>query len=135
MLVVHCSDTPSTMDIGAADIKRWHTLSPPKGNGWSDIGYHFVIRRDGTLETGRPVNIAGSHVKGFNSKSIGICVVGRGEYEQAQIDMLIGLLHVLKERYNIALGNILGHYELDKHKTCPVMKMAKVRRSVQEYLS
>lgn len=76
---IHCSDTPPGMDIGAAEIRDWHV----NGNGWSDIGYHFVIRRDGTVEPGRDRDHdgdiweeIGAHVAGHNTTSIGICLVG-----------------------------------------------------------
>ena len=58
-LVVHCAYTPSNMDIGADDIDRWH-----KEKGWSGCGYHQVIRRNGDVEDGRPMNKAGAHVRG-----------------------------------------------------------------------
>jgi len=59
------------MDIGAKKIRQWHKL-----RGWSDIGYHYVIRRDGRIELGRPIEQVGAHVKGHNSDSIGVCMVG-----------------------------------------------------------
>ena len=55
--VVHCADTPAEMDIGAAEIRKWHT----EDNGWDDIGYHYVIRRDGILENGRDTKMQGAH--------------------------------------------------------------------------
>lgn len=70
--VVHCAATPPSMDIGVDEIRQWHTV----GNGWSDIGYHFVIRRDGTIELGRPIERAGAHAKGHNANSVGTCLVG-----------------------------------------------------------
>lgn len=70
-IAVHCSATRPTQDIGKADIDRWH-----RKNGWLMIGYHFVIKRDGTIEKGRPLNMAGAHVEGYNGKSIGICMAG-----------------------------------------------------------
>lgn len=76
--IIHCADTPADMDIGAAEIRDWH-----KARGWRDIGYHFVIRRDGTIEKGRDIDgdgdvfdEIGAHAKGFNKNSIGICLVG-----------------------------------------------------------
>ncbi len=71
-VVIHCSDTFSAQDIGVEDIRYWHT----KGNGWSDVGYHFVIKRDGTVEEGRDIKRVGAHTYGFNNHSIGICWVG-----------------------------------------------------------
>ncbi len=76
LILIHCSDTGPGMDIGAAEIRRWHTDPKPKGRGWEDIGYHGVIRRDGALESGRPMSVAGAHCVGKNANSVGICLVG-----------------------------------------------------------
>jgi N-acetyl-anhydromuramyl-L-alanine amidase AmpD len=59
------------MDIGVSEIRQWHLR-----NGWSDIGYHYVIRRDGTLEVGRLEDEVGAHVAGVNWESVGVCLVG-----------------------------------------------------------
>ena len=71
-IVIHCSATRARADIGAGEIREWHV----RGRGWRDIGYHLVIRRNGLIETGRPLDQAGSHVVKFNANSIGICLVG-----------------------------------------------------------
>lgn len=70
--IIHCSATREGQDVTAADIRRWHV----KGNGWKDIGYHFVIHLDGTIELGRPIAEVGAHCAGHNAESIGICYVG-----------------------------------------------------------
>lgn len=70
-LIIHCAATPPKMDIGVKEITEWH-----KKQGWKTIGYHFVIRRDGTLENGRNIDEIGAHVKGQNTGSIGICLIG-----------------------------------------------------------
>lgn len=72
-VILHCSATREGDDIDAATIRAWH-MSPPKN--WSDIGYHFVVRLDGSVETGRPITRPGAHVRGHNKDSIGICYVG-----------------------------------------------------------
>lgn len=72
-IAIHCSATRPDMDIGVDEIRKWHT-SPPRN--WKDVGYHIVIRRDGTVEKGRSEEIAGAHVEGHNAKSIGVCIVG-----------------------------------------------------------
>ena len=115
MLVVHCSATPNDPIITAADIRKWHKAD----NGWDDIGYHYVIRRDGMIEKGRKDNVIGSHAAGFNLKSVGICLIGNDEYTVNQIAALQVLLKVLKKTYEVADKNIVGHYELNPHKTCP----------------
>lgn len=74
---IHCSATREGQDIDAATIKRWHITPVSKGGrGWKDIGYHFVVRLDGTIEVGRPENVPGAHVEGFNTGSIGVVYVG-----------------------------------------------------------
>lgn len=70
-IIIHCSATPPTMDIGAETIDKWH-----REKGWSCIGYHYIIRLDGTLEEGRPLTLEGAHCKNHNRKSIGICYIG-----------------------------------------------------------
>lgn len=120
-LVIHCSDTPATMDIGAKEIKQWHIADPPHGNGWADIGYHFVIRRNGVVEEGRPVDAIGSHVKGFNSSSVGVCMVGgrhgTNDFTQLQFNALEALIKLLAAQYPEAV--IVGHRDLAVGKQCP----------------
>jgi N-acetyl-anhydromuramyl-L-alanine amidase AmpD len=77
-IIVHCSATrPNWMDgkstsAKVREIKLWHT----RDNKWSDIGYHFLIDRDGTLATGRPVERPGAHTMNRNAASIGVCLIG-----------------------------------------------------------
>ncbi len=78
-IIVHCSATREGRDYTAADIDRWH-----RERGFRCIGYHYVIRRDGTVETGRPLPQMGAHCNWrdpatgttWNDHSIGICYVG-----------------------------------------------------------
>ena len=65
------SYTPPSMDIGVAEIDQWH-----RQRGFDSIGYHLVIRRNGTVENGRPFEKQGAHTLGENVDSIGICLVG-----------------------------------------------------------
>lgn len=117
LIVVHCADTPSTMDVGVKEIREWHV----KDNGWDDIGYHFVIRRSGTIEDGRPILVPGAHVAGHNKNSIGICLVGgksgKPLFTKEQFVALKMMLINLKQIF--AHAEIKGHYELDDKKTCP----------------
>lgn len=93
--------------------------------GWSDIAYHFVVRRDGLLELGRDINRMGAHVKGFNRGSIGVCLVG-GVDEQLKPDdnytdnqwlTLWHTLQFLKMDYPDA--SITGHNDHTLMKACP----------------
>lgn len=121
-IVVHCSATTPTMDIGVGTIRGWHVLE----RGWSDVGYHFVVTRDGQVQTGRPLERAGAHAKGFNKHSIGICYVGgldknfepEDNRTDAQKIAMYELIKELEQRFNIAY--IGGHCDLPKvTKACP----------------
>lgn len=70
-IIIHCSATPEGRDFTVAQIKQSHLQ-----RGFSDIGYHYVIYRDGTLHNGRDVDISGAHCSGHNSYSIGVCYIG-----------------------------------------------------------
>lgn len=118
-IIIHCADTPEGRDDRAADIRRWH-----KAQGWSDIGYHYVIDIDGTIEPGRDLDIAGAHCQGHNAKSIGICYVGGCDEEMkpkdtrtdAQKASMLLLLKYLVAKYPKAV--IYGHRDF-ANKSCP----------------
>lgn len=124
-IIVHCADTPEGRDDKTADIKRWHTAQPPKGNGWSDIGYHYVIELDGTVMPGRPVEKNGSHCSGHNADSIGICYVGGCDKDmkpkdtrtEAQKTAMLTLLKYLVAKYPGV--TIYGHRDFNAGKSCP----------------
>lgn len=139
-VVIHCADTPSTMDIGAEEIRSWHV----NDNGWKDIGYHYVIRRDGTIEKGRNIETVGSHVYGHNKNSVGICLIGgkpiKGQkrdinlFTVEQLESLETLLYNLKALLQTSF-KIVGHCDLDRKKTCPnfnVQKWLKERNIIGE---
>jgi N-acetyl-anhydromuramyl-L-alanine amidase AmpD len=120
-LVVHCADTPPDMDIGAKEIDRWH-----RKRGFNGIGYHYVIRRDGTLESGRPLNIPGAHAKPHNRWSIGICLVGGRASEGTEpennfTDKQRLTLSVLLEEFvrDHPKLEVVGHRDLNPRKACP----------------
>lgn len=77
-IILHCSATPpswlanSSADRKLETIRGWHV----NHRGWKDIGYHYIIDRDGTVKAGRPVAVTGAHVVGHNKDSIGICLIG-----------------------------------------------------------
>ena len=129
-IVIHCSATRANVDmkitlpgedIGVKEIDKWH-----RERGYSGIGYHYVIRRNGTIENGRPLEKIGAHVAGYNSYSIGICLVGgvsasgraENNFEPPQWDALKGLLITLRQRFPEA--DILGHRDFPNvKKDCP----------------
>lgn len=70
-IAIHCSATPATSNVDAAEIRRWH-----RARGFKDIGYHYVIKRDGTVEKGRPDDQPGAHEPKINARSLAVCLVG-----------------------------------------------------------
>lgn len=122
-IVIHCSATRAVQDIGAKEIRAWH-----KAKGWADIGYHLVIRRDGRVEKGRPLDAIGSHVKGHNANSVGVCMVGglandapwgpQNNFTAAQWTALKATVADLLKRYPKA--KVLGHRDFPGvAKACP----------------
>lgn len=127
-IFIHCTATKPnwmeghTADQKAAEIRRWHV----EGNGWSDIGYHFVIDRNGDTVKGRPIEKSGAHVRGHNKHSIGISLVGgwgssaddkfKENFTDAQEKALDKLLHDLTTQFPHA--KIRGHNEV-ANKACP----------------
>lgn len=121
-IVVHCTATPEGRPHTVTDIRRWH-----KAKGWKDIGYHWVVRLDGTTEPGRAESQVGAHVEGHNAKSIGVVYVGGVDKDtfkpkdtrtDAQKVALLHLLKDLKSRYPKA--KILGHRDFPSvNKACP----------------
>jgi N-acetylmuramoyl-L-alanine amidase len=111
-IVIHCSDTPTGRDDRAEDIHRWHI-----GQKWDGIGYHYVICVDGSIERGRPEFWQGSHVRGHNKNTVGICLIGNGDFNKKQYESLSQL--VTRLHFENASADIVGHYELDGAKTCP----------------
>jgi len=70
-MILHCSATPEGRNVKTKTIKGWHLK-----RGWRDIGYHYVIQLDGTVDKGRPIDEQGAHTKGRNHDSIGVCYIG-----------------------------------------------------------
>lgn len=127
-LAVHCSADPADTKKDAADIERYH-----RSLGWRDVGYHYIIERDGNVVTGRPEDMRGAGEKRINSRAVHVCMiggsppVGSDEYRRglgennftpAQWDALAELLLKLHARYPNA--EVLGHRDVPGvRKACP----------------
>lgn len=124
-IIIHCSDTPEGRDVSTDTIRGWHVNE----RGWSDIGYHYVILLDGTIDSGRPEERQGAHVAGHNKNSIGICYIGGCDSKMApkdtrtpeQIESMNQLVCELKEKYN---ASVHGHNEFSS-KSCPSFDVKK----------
>lgn len=126
-IIIHCSDSEDSLDIGRKEIDEWHRLRGFLSDSGISIGYHYVVRRSGLIEVGRPVAEVGAHVKGHNSDSIGICWVGRKAPAAKQKEELFKLVKSCMKTYNVPIDKVFGHYEFDPGKTCPNLDMIKVR--------
>ena len=120
-LVVHCTATRLSQRVSVEDIDRWH-----KAQGWSGIGYHWYVDRDGHIFPGRSEREAGAHVIGYNHCSIGICYEGGLDEQGISADTrtpsqkaaLLFIIKDLKQSYPNAV--ILGHRDFPGvHKDCP----------------
>ena len=134
MLVIHCSAVKPDQTSSAAQIDTWHRRDRHYKFG---IGYHYVVRRDGQIEPGRPEWMVGAHCKNHNAHSLGICYEGglnaRGQPADtrtlAQKLAMLQLLEVLHRKYPKAL--IVGHHDLNPQKDCPCFDAVKEYAELQ----
>lgn len=158
-IVLHCSDSSFG---NAALIAKWHCLPPKqviqngktyKGRGWTGIGYHYVIlngwiapniynsRFNGHIETGRPLDDdpvvkeseIGAHVKGYNTKSVGVCLIGNtGQFTQDQLNASLRLVSELEDQFSDI--ELFQHSDLDSKKPfCAGLDMELWRRNYEKY--
>ncbi|MBO8158483.1 peptidoglycan recognition family protein [Thermosyntropha sp.] len=127
-VIIH--HTATNGDVPAETVHNWHL-----SREWSGIGYHYLVRQDGTIERGRPENTIGAHAGSeANKDSIGIAVAGNFEIEkpdERQIEALVALIKNIIKRY----GNleILGHRDI-MPTVCPgkLFPLEEVRKKVKE---
>ncbi|MFB3882702.1 MAG: peptidoglycan recognition family protein [Armatimonadota bacterium] len=137
MIIVHQTDTPTgTLE----SVRRYHMQTL----GWSDIGYHYLVTRDGKVHKGRANSEIGSHCKGDNATSIGVCCVGKGDalpvgtgyMNQAMWEALIRLVRQLMAAYHVPIGRVVGHRERPsgraQGKTCPGFDVAVLRNLLRQ---
>lgn len=124
-IIIHCSATPEGREVTVETIRRWH-----KNQGWSDIGYHYIIYLDGSVHEGRPIERIGAHTTGQNTYSIGICYIGGCDKNMKPKDTrtaeqeasLVKLVKSLKERFPGA--TVHGHNEYAA-RACPSFDVKK----------
>ena len=116
-IVIHCSATKSSMDIGLVEIRKWHV----EDNGWRDVGYHYIIRRNGEVELGRRHDDTGAHAAGYNHKTIGVCMVGgmaddnsaENNFTDKQWTSVSDLIKQIKVNYPDV--HVIGHNEISSN--------------------
>ena len=120
LVVVHCLATPEGRDVHINEVRRWHV----EERGWSDVGYHWLVTLDGSIEKGRNETKSGAHAKGYNSTSIGVAYVGgvdanmkpKDTRTDAQKMALHCLIEDIRGRYPKA--EVIGHRDVSS-KDCP----------------
>ncbi len=122
-VIIHCAATPNGRPHTAKEIHQWHLA-----RGWDGIGYHWVIGVNGELEAGRPEYWMGSHAKGYNKDSVGICLIGTDSFSREQWWTLEALVKRLQNRYPDV--KILGHNEVST-KTCPGFDVQQWLRGIR----
>ena len=131
MIVVHCSAVRPYQTSSAKQIDEWHKRRVTHGIHWKGIGYHYVVRRDGSIENGRPLTEPGSHVEGHNKHTIGVCYEGGLDVKgkkvdtrtPAQVESLRKILEELHQQFPKAV--IVGHRDLDPTRKCPCYDVVK----------
>ncbi len=119
LIIIHCTATPAGRNVDIADVDRWH-----RRRGFKSVGYHYLVRLDGTVELGRPINQIGAHCLGHNANSIGVAYVGGLDTSGAPADTrtvkqraaLLTLLRELRQKFPQAA--IHGHRDFAA-KACP----------------
>ena len=101
-------------------------------NGWAGIGYHFYIRKDGTVYEGRPITYVGSHCKGNNSCSIGVCLEGYFRKDVPTTEQL----RAVKDVYALVKKTYRNIYKMVNHRdlfktSCPCVDLVKLVKEVQ----
>jgi N-acetylmuramoyl-L-alanine amidase len=118
-VILHSTATPEGRNVTVDEIRQWHL-----DRGWADIGYHFVIYRNGQIKLGRPIAEQGAHTLGHNEDSIGVVYVGGTDQSgnakdtrtPAQKISTRLLLVYLRLRYQA--NEVLGHKQCT-HTECP----------------
>lgn len=133
-IIIHCTATrPEWREKLSAnnkveEVRRWHV----DDNGWRDIGYHFLIDRDGTVVSGRPVEQMGAHVSGHNRSSIGIALFGghggsaddrfADNFTASQDEALRTKIADLMDQFP-SIEKVSGHNEY-ANKACPCFRVS-----------
>jgi len=118
-IILHCTATPPDMYVDVATIRKWHTAK-----GWSDIGYHYLIHRDGTIEPGRPIQKIGAHTKRHNEDSVGVAYCGGVDQNNKPEDNMTMSQEVSFLLLVRSLRTVFGDMTLHGHnefaaKACP----------------
>tara|TARA_Y100001938_G_scaffold150382_1_gene241055 strand:- start:1848 stop:2405 length:558 start_codon:yes stop_codon:yes gene_type:complete len=124
-IVIHSSLTKGSDDEGVESMRSLHMRQ-----GCVDVGYHFIIRRNGVTDLGRPIHAIGNHCPQVDEQSVGICLIGGGDknrkakapdYNIPQMESLAYICLSLVKIYPEA--EIVGHNRFSPESKCPVFNI------------
>jgi len=123
-ILIHCTATEPDRDVDVDEVRSWHIA-----RGWNDIGYHYLIKLDGTIQSGRPIELIGAHCRGQNKFSIGIAYAGgieNGEPKDTRTDEQKKSLRKLIRKIRRVYPEIqvFGHNDF-ANKACPSFDVSK----------
>jgi len=128
-IIVHCSASDEKHQATVAAIRKLHTSSfsvhfkwgkyHTTGKEFSDIGYHFIITPNGMVHIGRPLERSGAHCKGYNLRTIGICLVGNLKFTDEQFVALQELCTNICATYDLTFTDVYPHNFFNDKKSCP----------------
>jgi N-acetylmuramoyl-L-alanine amidase len=118
---LHCSDSDYKIHDDISIIRKWHV----EENKWSDVGYHFFIKKDGTIQEGRKLDRIPAAQVGHNTGSIAICLSGKIDFTQKQFKSLFNLCLQIDTAYKSAI-TFHGHKEVAPGRSCPNFDYQKV---------
>jgi N-acetylmuramoyl-L-alanine amidase len=114
-IIIHCSASDRVTHDNVETIRNWHVFD----RGFSDIGYHYIITKNGQVNAGRDIHVQGAHCKGQNSKSIGICLTGEKYFSEQQFSSLRIVIRELLDEFGLDPIDVYPHNHFNKGKSCP----------------
>lgn len=114
-IIIHCSASDKVIHDNIETIRSWHIFE----RGFSDIGYHYLITKNGSVKLGRDIHIQGAHCSHENHDSIGICLTGLNYFSENQFSSLRIIVRELMQEFGLAPIDIYPHNHFNKGKTCP----------------
>jgi len=121
MIIMHCSASDRQEDDDISVIRKWHLA-----RGFSDVGYHYFVKKNGTVQRGRQDNEIGAHCKGFNTHSLGICLHGLKDFRYDQFYSVNILLRSLMMTYHLTEKLVYPHHFFNPAKACPVYDLHEI---------
>lgn len=136
-VIIHCAETPDEGDqFGFEDINQWHKergfLDPNTG---IHCGYHYIYRRSGVIEFGRPESSIGAHCAGENHDSLGLCTMSTRALTRPQMESLLFSCVHLSQVHSLTPEDFYGHREFNSSKNCPGHDMMIFRALLSLYMN